>query len=134
MKYIDEQGKPLDRVDLSLGRLEDAEWVDHPEVQEVGHYKYEPLDGGGQLQRYVIDTPYQAAWREVTVQRYIRYTPEELEAIAAGDYAARLNALEAASSAQSDTNALLSAQVQAVSDRGDFVEDCIAEMAAIVYA
>ena len=134
MKYIDEQGKPLESVDLKLGYLEDAEWVDHQEVQEVGHYEYEPLDGGGQLQRYVVTTPYQAAWREVTVQRYIRYTPEDLEAIAAGDYAARLSALEAASRAQSDTNALLSAQVQAVSDRGDFVEDCLAEMATIVYA
>ena len=29
---------------------------------------------------------------------------------------------------------LLTAQVQALSDRNDFVEDCIAEMAAIVYA
>lgn len=96
MKYIDEHGRPLERVDLNLGRLEDAEWVDHPEVEEIGRYEYEPLDGGGYLQRYVIDTPYQAAWREVTVQRYIRYTPEELEAIAAGDYAGRLNRLEAA--------------------------------------
>lgn len=96
MVYIDQDGKPLDRVDLSLGRLEDAEWTDHPEVQEIGHFEYEPLDGGGQLQRYVITTPYQAAWREVTVQRYILYTPEELAAIAAGDYAARLDKLEAA--------------------------------------
>lgn len=29
---------------------------------------------------------------------------------------------------------LLTAQVQALSDRNDFMEDCIAEMAAIVYA
>ena len=29
---------------------------------------------------------------------------------------------------------LLTAQVQALSDRNDFIEDCIAEMAAIVYA
>lgn len=29
---------------------------------------------------------------------------------------------------------LLTAQLQALSDRNDFVEDCIAEMAAIVYA
>lgn len=31
-------------------------------------------------------------------------------------------------------NALLKAQVQAVADRNEFVEDCIAEMAAVVYA
>ena len=29
---------------------------------------------------------------------------------------------------------LLKAQVQALSDRGEFVEDCIAEMATVVYA
>lgn len=31
-------------------------------------------------------------------------------------------------------NALLKAQVQAVADRNEFMEDCIAEMAAVVYA
>ena len=31
-------------------------------------------------------------------------------------------------------NRTLKAQVQALSDRGEFVEDCIAEMAAVVYA
>ena len=29
---------------------------------------------------------------------------------------------------------LLTAQLQALSDRNDFIEDCIAEMATIVYA
>ena len=29
---------------------------------------------------------------------------------------------------------MLKAQIQALSDRNDFVEDCIAEMAAVVYA
>ena len=28
---------------------------------------------------------------------------------------------------------MLKAQIQALSDRNDFVEDCIAEMAAVVY-
>lgn len=31
-------------------------------------------------------------------------------------------------------SAMLKAQVKAISDRNDFVEDCIAEMAAVVYA
>ena len=31
-------------------------------------------------------------------------------------------------------NVLLKAQVQAISDRNEFVEDCIAEMATVVYA
>ena len=29
---------------------------------------------------------------------------------------------------------MLKAQIKAISDRNDFVEDCIAEMAAVVYA
>ena len=28
---------------------------------------------------------------------------------------------------------MLKAQIQAISDRNDFIEDCIAEMAAVVY-
>ena len=34
---------------------------------------------------------------------------------------------------QQQAEALLKAQIQAVSDRGDFVEDCLAEMATVVY-
>ena len=34
---------------------------------------------------------------------------------------------------QEQVNTLASAQIQAVSDRGDFVEDVIAEMAGVVY-
>lgn len=96
MVYVDESGAVLESVDLSIGYLEDAEWVDHPEVEEIGHYEYEELKGGGQLQKYVVDTPYQAAWREVTKQKYIPYTEAELAQIARQDYASRLDALEAA--------------------------------------
>ena len=35
---------------------------------------------------------------------------------------------------QEKTNTLLKAQVKSVTDRADFVDDCIAEMATIVYA
>ena len=93
MVYVDESGAILESVDLSLGYLEDAEWVDHPEVEEVGHYEYEDLEGGGQLQKYIVDTPYQAAWREVTKQRYIPYTEEELEAMKGIDYGAQIESL-----------------------------------------
>ena len=54
--------------------------------------------------------------------------------MAKSDYSARLDALEAANEEQQGTNTLLSAQIQAVSDRGEFVEDCIAEMAEVIYA
>jgi hypothetical protein len=38
------------------------------------------------------------------------------------------------STAQEKERTLLKAQIQALSDRNDFLEDCIAEMAGIVYA
>lgn len=134
MVYIDENGSVLESVDLSKGRLEDAEYVDHPEVEEVGHYEYVDLEGGGQLQKYIVDIPHKSAYREVTVQRYIRYTEEELAIFARESYEGRINTLEQAIVNQADTNDLLAAQVMAVSDRGDFIEDCIAEMAGVIYA
>lgn len=94
MKYIDEGGQPIESPDMSLGYLEDAEWIDHEEVPEKYHIEYNPLDGGGREQVYVIESPYVPAWREVTVQRYIRYTADELEAIREGNYGARCDALE----------------------------------------
>lgn len=50
-----------------------------------------------------------------------RLTPEQRKA------AERIAELE-------EEKKLLSAQIQALSDRGDFLEDCIAEMAGIIYA
>lgn len=93
MVYVDEIGAVLESVDLSKGYLEDAEWVDHPEVPEVAHFEYEELKGGGRLQKHVVDTPYQPAWREVTKQRYIPYTEEELEAMKGVDYGAQIESL-----------------------------------------
>ena len=42
------------------------------------------------------------------------------------DYRARIDALD-------DSALLHSAQIQALSERGEFIEDCIAEMAMMVY-
>lgn len=100
MVYIDENGNQLESIDLTKGYLEDAQWVDHPAVNEVGHYEYEKLKNGGRLQKYVIDTQYQPAWREVTAQRYIPYTEEELALNAKADHAARLEALEVSTAEQ----------------------------------
>ena len=58
-------------------------------------------------------------------------TQEEMD----GDYAARPVPATPKTNAELEAeNALLKAQVQAVADRNEFVEDCIAEMAAVVYA
>ena len=97
MVYIDENGAVLDSVDLTKGFLADVEWIDHPQVQEEGHYEYDELPGGGQLQRYVVDVQYAPAYREVTVQRYTPYTEEELRILNGGNSApdGRVDALEA---------------------------------------
>lgn len=109
MVYIDETGAVLGSVDLKKGYLEDVEWIDHPEVPQEGHYEYEALEGGGRLQRYVVDVPYQSAYREVTVQKYIPYTQEELDVLARGDgYGVRIGALEARTAEHDDAlNALI---------------------------
>ena len=61
----------------------------------------------------------------------VERTQEEMD----GDYAARPVPAAPKTNAELEAeNALLKAQVQAVADRNEFVEDCIAEMAAVVYA
>ena len=83
MKIIDENGAAIENPDLTLGYLvDDTEPV---ELEEVSHYEtVTEYPGGGRDVRKVIDVPgvpAQAAWTEqVPVQRYIRYTEEELAA------------------------------------------------------
>ena len=89
MKIIDENGAAIENPDLTLGYLvDDTEPVEHPAVEgveEVSHYETvaEDPNGGKDVQR-VVDVPgvpAQAAWTEqMPVQRYIRYTAEELAA------------------------------------------------------
>ena len=89
MKTIDENGAAIENPDLTLGYLvDDTEPVEHPAVEgveEVSHYETvaEYPNGGKDVQR-VVDVPgvpAQAAWTEqMPVQRYIRYTAEELAA------------------------------------------------------
>lgn len=89
MKIIDENGAAIENPDLTLGYLvDDTEPVEHPAVEgveEVSHYEtVTEYPGGGRDVQKVIDVPgvtAQAAWTEqVPVQRYIRYTEEELAA------------------------------------------------------
>ena len=89
MKIIDETGTIIENPDLTLGHLvDDTEPVEHPAVEgveEVSHYEtVAKYPNGGRDVRKVIDVPgvpAQAAWTEqVPVQRYIRYTAEELAA------------------------------------------------------
>lgn len=88
MKIIDETGMELNEApDLSLGRLiDDVEVVHHEAiagVKQVSHFvPIEHLANGSTIVEEVIDVPGvdpQPAWEEtVPIQRYIRYTEDEL--------------------------------------------------------
>lgn len=89
MKILDETGAVVENPDLTLGYLTTStEEVAHPAVEGVEEqWHWETVTeypNGGRDVRKVIDVsgvPAQAAWTEqVPVQRYIRYTEEELAA------------------------------------------------------
>ena len=89
MKIIDENGAAIETPDLTLGYLVGGtEPVEHPAVEgveEVSHYEtVAEYPNGGRDVKKIIDVPgvpAQAAWTEqVPVQKYIRYTAEELAA------------------------------------------------------
>ena len=89
MKIIDENGAAIETPDLTLGYLvDDTEPVEHPAVEgveEVSHYEtVAEYPSGGRDVRKVIDVPgvpARPAWTEqVPIQKYIRYTAEELAA------------------------------------------------------
>lgn len=89
MKILDETGAVIENPDLTLGYLiSSTEPVEHPTVAavpETSHYEtVAEYPGGGRDVRRVIDVPGvpgREAWTEqVPVQKYIRYTAEELAA------------------------------------------------------
>ena len=89
MKIIDENGAALENPDLTLGWLRDeTEAIKHPAqegVPELSHYEtVAEYPNGGKDVRKIIDRegiPARDAWTEqVPIQRYIRYTAEELAA------------------------------------------------------
>ena len=89
MKIIDENGATLENPDLTLGWLRDeTEAVEHPAqagVPELSHYEtVAEYPNGGKDVRKIIDRegiPARDAWTEqAPIQRYIRYTAEELAA------------------------------------------------------
>lgn len=80
-----------------------------PIIDERGVYRYKLADG--------------KAVERTQEEMEADYTPPEIKPTDAE----RISKLES-------EKKLLTAQVQALSDRNDFMEDCIAEMATIVYA
>lgn len=89
MKILDETGAVVENPDLTLGYLtDDTEEITHPAVEgveEQWHYETvaEYPNGGKDVQK-IIDrpgVPAQEEWVEqIPIQKYIRYTAEELAA------------------------------------------------------
>ena len=130
MKVIDENGAAIETPDLTLGYLvDDTEPVEHPAsegVEEVSHYEtVAEYPNGGRDVRKVIDVPgvpAQAAWTEqVPVQRYIRYTAEEL--------AAKEEARK-----KQEAKDKLPETVAALQEDNKMLKQCLMEMSEIVYA
>ena len=130
MKILDETGAVVENPDLTLGYLvDDAEPVEHPAVEgveEVSHYEtVTEYPGGGRDVRKVIDVPgvqAQEEWVEqVPIQRYIRYTAEEL----AAQEEARKKA---------EARKELPETVAALQKENEMLKQCLLEMSEIVYA
>lgn len=87
MKIIDETGVAITEPDLELGYLVDDTEIVHHEavegVEEVSHYEtIAEYPNGGKDVRKVVDVPAVAAKEaydeEIPIQRYIKYTADEL--------------------------------------------------------
>ena len=137
MKIIDETGSVIEAPDLTLGYLVDAtEEVEHPAVEgveEVSHYEtVAEYPNGGRDVRKVIDTPgvpAKAAWTErVPIQRYIRYTAEEL----ASQEEERKK--QDAKDKLPETVAALQKENETLKKESEMLKQCLLEMSETVYA
>ena len=130
MKILDETGAVVENPDLTLGYLvDDTEPVEHPAVEgveEVSHYETvaEYSNGGRDVQK-IVDRPgvqAQEEWVEqVPIQKYIRYTAEEL----AAQEEARKKA---------EAREKLPDTVAALQKENEMLKQCLLEMSEIVYA
>ena len=131
MKIIDETGMELNEApDLSLGRLiDDVEVVHHEAiagVKQVSHFApIEHLANGSTIVEEVIDVPGvdpQPAWEEtVPIQRYIRYTEDELaERRAKEEHEAKM--------------AQMPETLDALKKENEMLKQCLLEMSETVYA
>lgn len=135
MKIIDETGVELTEApDLSLGRLiDDVEVVHHEAiagVKQVSHFApIEHLANGSTIVEEVIDVPGvdpQPAWEEtVPIQRYIRYTEDEL--------AAQERARKEAQQRQEMLDKLPET-LAALKNENEMLKQCLLEMSETVYA
>lgn len=146
MRIIDENGNEILNPDYSKGYTTEEEiFIAHhdaiPGVEEVWHYEVvrEYPNGGKDVEKVidVLGVPAQDAWDETEkILRYILYSEEELTRRAEEQAAKEAEEHEKreAEEALARENAKLKAQVAALMENQQFLEDCIAEMAEIVYA
>ena len=131
MKIIDENGVELTgEPDLTLGRLvDDVEIVHHDAiagVQQISHYvPIEHLANGSTIVEEVIDVPGvepKPAWDEtVPIQRYIKYTQDELDELA------RQQEHETKMAQMPET-------LEALKNENEMLKQCLLEMSETVYA
>lgn len=137
MKIIDETGAVVENPDLTLGYLtDDTEEVIHPAVdgvEEQWHWEtVTEYPSGGRDVRKVIDVPgvpAQAALTEqVPIQKYVRYTAEEL--------AAQEEERKKAEAREKlpETVAALQEDNKTLKEENAMLKQCLMEMSEIVYA
>lgn len=133
MEIYNENMELIENPDLMLGYLKDDVRVVHHEaieaIEEVWHYETiaEYPNGGKDIQKVIDVAGVEAkeAWdEEIQIQIYIPYTQEELDAIEA----------ERNKPTQEDRIAALEKENAELKERNTFIEDCIAEMAMLLYA
>lgn len=133
MEIYNENMELIENPDLMLGYLKDDVRVVHHDaieaIEEVWHYETiaEYPNGGKDIQKVIDIEGVEAkeAWdEEIQIQIYIPYTQEELDAIEA----------ERNKPTQEDRIAALEKENAELKERNAFIEDCIAEMAMLLYA
>lgn len=150
MRILDFENNEILNPDYELGHAEPEEIVTaHHEaveaVEEVWHYEtLRVYPNGGKDVVRVVDVPgvpAQEAWDETeTILRWHPYSEEELAQRRAEKEALEQQEQETAEAerlaaeALGRENARLKAQVAALLENQQFLEDCLVEMAEIVYA
>lgn len=134
MKIIDKNGLVVENPDLTAGYLAaDTEAVEHPAqdaVEELSHYEtVAEYPNGGKDVRKVIDraaVPAAPAWTEqLPIQRYIRYTAEEL---------ARREKEQQEARQQQEALDKLPQTLEALQKENEMLRQCLLEMSETVYA
>lgn len=134
MKIIDETGAVVENPDLTLGYLTTStEEITHPAVEgveEQWHWETvtEYPNGGKDVQKIVdrSGVPAQEEWVEqVPIQKYIRYTAEEL--------AQREKEQQEAQQRQAALDKLPQT-LEALQKENKMLKQCLMEMSEIVYA